>query len=255
MICKNCGEEVPKDAHFCVACGAYIENEEEKKNQEILQYVERNTEYFSEEFIKTRQCIKPKFNWAAFWVSLPYCIYRKQYSIIKTYLLIPMILGVLVEIIWSIYLFLSIHTMDIMSLMTAESSLKWIKGAIGVWSLIASILVGKKFNCLYYESLEHVYEVRNEIDIKKHTGVSVRNVWIFIFVCVIYGGIIGPFQSHSMNQILGITKTQGVGNHTNEFLLNTIEGDGKTVIINTGKELQAYTMDPGTGKLTKVKDE
>lgn len=198
MNCKSCGKEMSDDMHSCPSCGMFIETEDEKKNQEILQYVEKNTEYFGKEFAKIQQSQKPKFNWAAFWVTMPYCIYRKQYDVIKKYLLIPFCLNILLNVVWSIYLLLSIDSMNLITFHNASFNYQLITSAVGIWLLIVSILVGKNFNFLYFKKLQELYEVR--MNNEKQTGVSVKNVIIFLVLISVVIGFFSMVENYSLDK-------------------------------------------------------
>ena len=104
--------------------------------------VQRNTKYYMSEFRKVENGEKTKFNWAAFFFGLYFCLYRKCTDLAKKYFLIPFLLLFISGII----------------LMVGISALALIPMAIGIllavvgeiWYLINIIRNGRNFNRDYY---------------------------------------------------------------------------------------------------------
>ena len=134
--------------------------------------VQRNTKYYMSEFRKVENGEKTKFNWAAFFFGLYFCLYRKCTDLAKKYFLIPFLLLFISGII----------------LMVGISALALIPMAIGIllavvgeiWYLINIIRNGRNFNRDYYH---HATAVLAKGDPKKY-GTSI-GMPILVMVLII----------------------------------------------------------------------
>ena len=138
----------------------------------LTKVVYRNTQYYMSEFRKVENGEKTKFNWAAFFFGLYFCLYRKCTDLAKKYFLIPFLLLFISGII----------------LMVGISALALIPMAIGIllavvgeiWYLINIIRNGRNFNRDYYH---HATAVLAKGDPKKY-GTSI-GMPILVMVLII----------------------------------------------------------------------
>ena len=123
--------------------------------------VQRNTPYYMSEFRKVENGEKTKFNWAAFFFGLYFCLYRKCTDLAKKYFLIPFLL-----------LFISgiILIVGISAFALIPMAIGILLAVIGeIWYLINIIRNGRNFNRDYYH---HATAVLAKGDPKKY-GTSI----------------------------------------------------------------------------------
>ena len=188
MFCKSCGTKLSNDFKFCSVCGTPLEYNLDKNsvmNKDLSDYVGKNSSYFSEEFEKVKNGKPSKFNRAAFFFNIIYCLYRKQYSIIWRYFKIPLILTVFINIAYPIYLM--IVSIDLFSLAMISTVVQITYVFIQIWSIISAIMVGKNFNRLYYENL--INNIEQDKEIEEYTGVSWKNVFLFLAIVVLFSSL------------------------------------------------------------------
>jgi hypothetical protein len=177
MQCKYCDAECEK----VVDGNEYIFN----RIEGVSDYVGKNRSYFSQQFANAEYGYHVKFNWAAFFFNIYYCLYRKQYGILWKYFGIPLIALATILCGGSLYTLSELKNMDA-GLINTAMAMGALSFVIMIWYFISSILMAKNFNRLYYENLKR--NLTNRKDTKKFTGTSVRNVFIWIVLtCVICG--------------------------------------------------------------------
>lgn len=78
--CLSCGFENTIDSNFCSKCGAEINNNNQKYS-ELAKYIGKKSEYYIFNF-KKMDNKKSEFswNWAAFFLTMYWCFYRKLYT-------------------------------------------------------------------------------------------------------------------------------------------------------------------------------
>ena len=88
MFCSKCGEEAPEGSKFCLYCGTPLvcnTNTEPPVQvatlpEEIRLYIGKNAEYYMQKFnVLSSSGSNISWNWAAFFLNIPWCIYRKMY--------------------------------------------------------------------------------------------------------------------------------------------------------------------------------
>lgn len=127
----------------------------EKESAKLEDVIGKNADYYMAEFRKIDAGEKIKFNWAAFFLVFAFCFYRKCGHLAKKYFLIPVILTLLTAPIYAI----GMATFEF-SLYTAAS----VVGTVGgIWIFVNAILMGKTFNAKYYEHLQRVTEMKDEM--------------------------------------------------------------------------------------------
>ena len=134
--------------------------------------VQRNTPYYMSEFRKVENGEKTKFNWAAFFFGLYFCLYRKCTDLAKKYFLIPFLL-----------LFISgiILIVGISAFALIPMAIGILLAVIGeIWYLINIIRNGRNFNRDYYH---HATAVLAKGDPKKY-GTSI-GMPILVMVLII----------------------------------------------------------------------
>ena len=134
--------------------------------------VQRNTLYYMSEFRKVENGEKTKFNWAAFFFGLYFCLYRKCTDLAKKYFLIPFLL-----------LFISgiILIVGISAFALIPMAIGILLAVIGeIWYLINIIRNGRNFNRDYYH---HATAVLAKGDPKKY-GTSI-GMPILVMVLII----------------------------------------------------------------------
>ena len=134
--------------------------------------VQRNTKYYMSEFRKVENGEKTKFNWAAFFFGLYFCLYRKCTDLAKKYFLIPFLL-----------LFISgiILIVGISAFALIPMAIGILLAVIGeIWYLINIIRNGRNFNRDYYH---HATAVLAKGDPKKY-GTSI-GMPILVMVLII----------------------------------------------------------------------
>lgn len=134
----------------------------------IERVIGKNSSYYLTEFKKYKQEEKTKFNWAAFFLGLFFCIYRKCWEIAKKYYLLPVILLILSTITVSIGTSLfSLPVITVGAILSTVSSL---------WMFISCIRLGKHFNGDYCGHCQTVLAVGNEKKYGTSVGVAVLSV-------------------------------------------------------------------------------
>lgn len=201
MFCTNCGKKVPDGSKFCPACGTLLYGEEEqttvkehtpiadpsprpesepkikltKEDQaavapsgSIEEVIGKNTAYYLSEFKKVDEGQKPRFNWAAFFLGLFFCFYRKCGDLFKKYFLIPVVIVIAA---------LTVVTIGFTSFSLPIMAVGGILSAIGsIWALVSYIRFGKNFNRDYYEHGKAVLLTGN----KKKYGTSIGSALIVV---------------------------------------------------------------------------
>lgn len=213
MFCTNCGKELPDGSKFCPACGTAVEEksahifepepapdtaaetpttesagnnnpslygstpfsakEQEVVNTPLETVIGKNSSYYLREFKKIESGEKTKFNWAAFFFSAFFCLYRKCGELFKKYFLIPIALILVASIVTAI------GTVNFSLVAMAVGGAASAVGSI--WAFINCIRMGKNFNHLYYE---HCKEVLTSGEKKKY-GTSVVSPIILVVILVI----------------------------------------------------------------------
>lgn len=90
MFCSKCGKQVQEGSKFCLYCGEAlaedINNEQPLSFQasilpeEMRLYIGKNSDYYMQKFnVLSSSGGKASWNWAAFLLTIPWCIYRKMY--------------------------------------------------------------------------------------------------------------------------------------------------------------------------------
>lgn len=248
MFCISCGKELPENAKFCPYCGSeininiehepqnnYENTAQEKKHNDIsklniieedidnntefstagdlLKVVGCNKEYFQKEFDNYEDTGKCKFNYAAFFGNIYYCMYRKMPELGKKYFLLPYVLlfipALIAALITKVQIEYGMALISICITITLISELLL---------LIQSIRLGIHFNEEYYNHCKHILET-GEISIE-NIGVSWRKVFstfglfcmCYLITCVIVGVAI-------MDEMRGIyEESDNVGNFANSDL-------------------------------------
>lgn len=183
MYCKYCDAELPANACFCSVCGnpigeAIQQKQEKVLPQKISDYVGNNKDYFSKEFANAEHGLPTKFNWAAFWLGPFYCVYRKQYDILRKYFKVP--LGAF----FISFLGVTIQIMD--GNMDIDALLKWTMFWLGLsfvatlWLYVAQVQLGRNFNRLYFENLKK--KIAEKKSLKEYGGTSVKNI---VLLCLL----------------------------------------------------------------------
>lgn len=189
MYCRYCGLELPKGSIFCPNCAKDVEegslNQVMNKDDMVnyANYVGKNYTYFSQEFSNVAAGQTVRFNWAAFWLGIFYCVYRKQYNILWEYFKVPLSLFFTSSLVIPILL-MDINISDV-ELDTAYPvwGMAVLVGLL--WLLGAQVLLGKNFNRLYYESLKNPTVEKKGL--KKQGGTSVKSVIVFF---LLYGMVL-----------------------------------------------------------------
>lgn len=206
MFCTNCGKVLPNDSKFCPACGTSVDESSEKEEcnakaadsnilteippeqgsnapaanaeNNIEKVIGKNSEYYLSEFQKIDTGEKAKFNWAAFFLSAYFCLYRKCGELFKKYFLVPLII-ILVSCVLS--------GIGAIKFSLSIIAIAGIASAVGsIWMFVNSIRLGKSFNAAYYR---HCKEILAKGDPKKYgtsigTGILLAVILAVITIAV-----------------------------------------------------------------------
>ncbi|MCI1931966.1 MAG: hypothetical protein LKJ13_09795 [Clostridia bacterium] len=196
MECKYCDTECEK----VVDGNEYIF----KRIEDVSDYVGKNRSYFSKQFTNAEYGYPLKFNWAAFFFNIYYCLYRKQYGILWRYFGIPLIALAAVFGGGSLCVLSELKNMDT-GLINTAMAMGALSFIIMIWYFISSILMAKNFNKLYYENLKR--NLTNRKDTKKFTGTSVGNVFIWMILtcafCCVFGTVVSGAAIKYSNEYAG----------------------------------------------------
>lgn len=249
MFCTNCGKELPDGSKFCPSCGTAVEEKtahifepepapdiaaetpttesagnndpslygskpfssvgQEAANASLETVVGKNSGYYLQEFKKVEAGEKTKFNWAAFFFSAFFCLYRKCGELFKKYFLIPLILILAASIVTTIGTVK--FSLTVMAVGGAAS-------AVGsIWAFISCIRIGKNFNRLYYQHCKELLTTENH----KRYGTSVVSAFLLAIVLIVLTSIvsivatIGAFGGDSTSDAaIKTVKTGYLGEYT-----------------------------------------
>lgn len=160
----------------------------EKSHAETLEVVVRkNIPYYSQEFQKAEAGKKPKFNWAAFFFSAFFCLYRKCSELFKKYFLIPIVITLVAVILTTIGTSqFSLVLMSIGGIATFAGS---------VWAFVNCIRLGKNFNAAYYQHCQNALATGNA---KKYgTAIGAPVLLFAVILLVSFVAAIIPFANFS----------------------------------------------------------
>lgn len=202
MFCTNCGQKIPDGAAFCPNCGAKVSAPEapgpafspptdsaspaaeshppktpQATGSPLEAIVGKNVPYYMAEFQKIDAGQKTCFNWAGFFIGPYLCLYRHCFTLFKKYYLLNYILffaGTLLEVIGLPTFSLTLIILGIVLLLAA-----------GVLTLVNSIRLGKNLNREYYH---HCQQQLAKPEGARKTGVSIKNVLVFVLVLVLVYG-------------------------------------------------------------------
>ena len=89
MYCTKCGRDLPEDAVYCSACGAPAAAMDPggtaagSRLDEVGRFVGKNAEYYKAKFrkfdVRGVETFAPTWNWAAFFFTFWWMLYRKLY--------------------------------------------------------------------------------------------------------------------------------------------------------------------------------
>lgn len=202
MFCTNCGQKIPDGAAFCPNCGAKVSAPEapgpafspptdsaspaaeshppktpQATGSPLEAIVGKKVPYYMAEFHKIDAGQKTCFNWAGFFIGPYLCLYRHCFTLFKKYYLLNYILffaGTLLEVIGLPTFSLTLIILGIVLLLAA-----------GVLTLVNSIRLGKNLNREYYH---HCQQQLAKPEGARKTGVSIKNVLVFVLVLVLVYG-------------------------------------------------------------------
>lgn len=160
-------------------------------SEDLAKVVVKNTSYYLPEFEKLKEGLPAKFNWAAFFFGLVFCLYRRCGELIKRYF-VPPLVAYIIPIIILTYGATSFHLTLIMigACMTV---------VIQIWMLVNCIRFGKHFNRDYYVHCQNVLSQGNE----KQYGTSTKAVLLFygiLLAASIQATVSGVLISDSFSQ-------------------------------------------------------
>lgn len=251
MFCIKCGKELPPDGAFCPECGTPVGNSTSQRasapsdsfyRHSAEAVIGANTAYYLTEFQRMQSGQKPRFNWAAFLLGPAMCFYRKCENLFQKYFLIPIVLGLVGSLCAGIGTGIFHPT-----LMLAGNVLSIV---FGVWTLIAYIRFGLKFNSEYYAICEKKKDILVD---EKLLGVTLKSPILFVValiaataVCMaITSAVVRDYWNVSMSAALPDSPSQS----TNQGVVYNIGMEANSPVNLGQTSLYDTETDPTYGRI------
>lgn len=155
-----------------------IPDAEQSTGNSLETVIGKNSSYYLREFEKAESGEKCRFNWAAFFFSAFFCLYRKCGELFKKYFLIPIALVVAASVITAIgTATLSFAVMTVGGIISAAGS---------IWAFINCIRLGKNFNRLYYQHCKDLLTTGS----RKQYGTSIISAVLLAVILVVLTSIV-----------------------------------------------------------------
>lgn len=143
-------------------------------DSELSKVIGKNSIYYLAQFQKIDAGEKSKFNWAAFFLSAYFCLYRKCGEIFKKYFLIPLIIILIAPVI------VSVGTKQFSLPIIVVGGI--VSFAASIWMLINCIRLGRNFNAEYEQ---HCKTVLADSNTKKYGTSIISAILLAVIVLVV----------------------------------------------------------------------